>query len=136
MKKFFALFLVLILAGCSLSDDENNFHFEFVPIQSVEVPESFVLNETHEIKVTYQRPNGCYLFYNFSVEQGPEELDRTVAVVNTVFDNRECGEVTQTSEVSFNFIALYQGTYKFRFWQGEDAAGNDEFLIVEVPVAE
>ncbi len=134
MKKLFALLALFLVLSCDVSDDESNFHFEFLPVESVEVPEFFTLNEVHEITATIARPNDCYLFYGFSVEQGPEELDRTVAVVTTVFDDQVCAEVTNTQEVSFNFIALYEGTYTFNFWQGEDENGDDVFLTVEVPV--
>ena len=136
MKKLLALLAIFTLAGCSLSDDETNFHFEFVPIESVVLPESFELNETYEISVSFLRPNDCYLFHDLAYSRDQADLERTVAVVNTVFIDRPCAEVTQISEVSFNFIALYQGTYTFRFWQGQGENGEDLYLTVEVPVVE
>ncbi len=135
MKKLLALLTLFALLGCDISDDGDNFHFEFVPIDAVELPESFTLNESHKIRLSFTRPNDCYLFYDFSYS-GNSDLERTVAIVNTVFDDQDCAEITQAQEVSFNFVALYRGTYTFKFWQGQDENGEDNFLIVEVPVEE
>jgi hypothetical protein len=39
-------------------------------------------------------------------------------------------------DATFNFIVTSNGTYIFKFWQGEDDNGNDLYYIVEVPVVE
>ncbi|WP_340064308.1 hypothetical protein [Ascidiimonas aurantiaca] len=134
MKKFLALFLMIILtASCSL-DDGTNFHFAAMPITGVEVPESFEQGETYEIKVKYMRPTNCYFFEGFDYRIGTDNT-RTVVVINTVLDDNTCEELEDEEvEVSFDFIVLDTKTYTFRFWQGYDDNGQSEFLTVEVPV--
>lgn len=135
MKKFFLVVIVLSFLGCSLDDDSgNNFAFEIMSIESVDIPEEFTFGSTHEISVTYTRPNGCYAFNNFIVD--PDGNTRTVAVVDRVFLGGNCTQATEEATVSFNFSVVHSETYIFQFYQGEDANGEDQYLIVEVPVAE
>jgi hypothetical protein len=125
-----------MLGSCSLdNDDSNDFYYEILPIESVDIPTEFTLGETYEITVSYLRPSGCYIFNEFYYTS--ELNQRTVAVINTVYPNRDCQTLeNELVDVSFNFIVTSNGTYIFRFWQGEDENGNDTYFIVEVPVVE
>ncbi len=137
MKKLFLLcFLSLMLGSCSLeNDDSSDFYYEILPIESVDIPSEFTLGETYEITVSYLRPTGCYVFNDFYYTS--ELNQRTVAVISTVYPNRDCQPLeNELVDVSFNFVVTSNGTYIFRFWQGEDENGNDTYYIVEVPVVE
>lgn len=135
MKKIFFLLLIAIsFSSCSV-DDGNDFYYEILPVESVDIPEEFVLGETYEITVTYLRPTTCHVFNNFYYES--ELNQRTVAIVTTVYQNNDCLPlIDEQIEASFNFIVNSNGTYVFKFWQGEDENGNDLYYIVEVPVVE
>ena len=139
MKKSALLVFIFIalFTSCSIDDDNyNNFYLEVIPIDSVEIPESFVLGETYQIDMTYTKPNGCYYFNDFIYEV--DDQQRTIAVVNTVYTNlnNSCEEDAEAEEVTvhFDFIVLSNETYVFKFYQGEDENGEDQFLLVEVPV--
>ncbi|MFC4722938.1 hypothetical protein ACFO5O_11435 [Geojedonia litorea] len=136
MKRIFALCVLFIsLVSCSLSDDNsNNFHFEILPVESVVMPEQFTLGETYEIKVSYLRPSSCHIFNDFYYQSNLNQ--RTIAIVTTVYEDVSCTQAVELVEVSFNFIVTNNGTYVFKFWQGEDESGNDIYYIVEVPVVE
>lgn len=137
MKHLFLLCLfVLSLTSCSIDDDgAGEFYYEVLPVESVDIPEEFTLGETYEITVSYFRPSGCHVFNNFYYTS--ELNQRTVAVINTVYPNQNCETFeNQLEEVSFNFRVISNGTYIFRFWQGEDDNGDDIYYIVEVPVVE
>lgn len=137
MKQLISIcLLTLVLTSCSLGDDSaNKFYTEFLPIESVDMPQEFVMGETYEIGISYFRPSGCHIFYDFYYTS--ELNQRTVAVVNTVYQNVECQTFEdELVEVSFNFLVTNNGTYVFRFWQGEDENGNDIYFVVEVPVIE
>lgn len=136
MKRLFYLFAtVLTLSSCSLNDDNPpRYYTEALPIESVDIPEEFKLGEIYPITVYYTRPNNCYNFYNFYFDS--EENQRTVAVVDTYFEDSSCIEESMEAESSFNFEVRYTGTYVFRFWQGQDDTGSDNYYIVEVPVVE
>lgn len=134
MKKLFILFIALSFLGCSLDDGGPSFSLEIRPILSVDIPEEFTFGETHEVSVTYVRPNGCYTFNNFIFQ--PDGNTRTVAVVDTFYLDENCTEVTEEATVSFNFSVISNDPYVFRFYQGVDTNGEDQYLIIEVPVAQ
>jgi hypothetical protein len=138
MKKIFLLsFLIVSLASCTPDDSARNFYTEIVPIANVTIPEEFEFGEIYEIGVSYYRPSSCHIFNNFFYEINQNE--RTVAVITTVYDESSCETFDfqeNEVEVSFNFQVNSVETYTFKFYQGQDANGNDLYYIVEVPVVE
>jgi len=137
MKKIILLvFLTSTLLSCTIGDDSPpSFNYETLPIVSVDVPEEFQFGNVYEITMTYLRPTACHLFNDFYYVS--EENQRTVAVITTVFTDRQCEPLDNVEvEVSFNFQVNGSGPYVFRFWQGEDDNGNDMYYIVEVPVVD
>jgi len=127
--------LLCILMSCSLSgDDEPNYHFEVLPIESVEIPDTFTLGETYPITVSYFKPSSCYTFNDFYYLS--ELNERTVAVINTVFDDQVCTQALELTDATFNFKVISNGSYIFKFWQGEDENGEDLYYTVEVPVVD
>ncbi|MUU79013.1 hypothetical protein [Winogradskyella endarachnes] len=137
MKKFALLAVIFILTftSCSLDDTVNDsFILEVLPIESVEMPEYFVHGETYEIFVTYTKPNSCYYFNDFIYEIDGHE--RTIAVVNTVYETNTLNCEGDPEQVSVNFDFTVSGTetYLFKFYQGEDNYGEDQYYLVEVPV--
>lgn len=139
MKKIILLLsLVFAISSCSLNDDKGEeFHYELLPIENVEIPSEFILGETYTIVVRYYRPTTCYAFNGFYYEK---DLNvRTVAVQNVVFDsNTNCEDIDPIEanlvEASFDFYVTSNGSYIFKFWQGVDDNGEDVFYEVEVPV--
>ncbi|MFK7833301.1 MAG: hypothetical protein AB8B52_08495 [Winogradskyella sp.] len=135
-KQFFLVFILcLIFSSCNIDDDTNVIlGTEILPIESVEMPESFVLNETYEIHITYNRPSNCYQFYDFYYEINQNE--RTVGIINTVYDNPSCIEEEESVTVTLNFRVVSTETYLFKFYQGQDEEGEDLYYLVEVPVVD
>ncbi len=138
MKKTFlvlsALMVSLTFSSCDLDDDGPNFHFVPLRIESVEMPESFDLDETYEINVTYTIPDGCTYYEGFDVIKEDTSTRKVVAVGAQRIDKEDCTQVVREEMASFNFVVLYDQMYLFRFYQGEDANGEQLFLEVEVPV--
>tara|TARA_R110002051_G_scaffold63597_1_gene115786 strand:- start:648 stop:1064 length:417 start_codon:yes stop_codon:yes gene_type:complete len=131
---FSLLFLtVLTFFGCSLDDDEN-FHFVAFPITSVQMPDTFDLNQTYEIKVTYKRDSDCAYFEGFDVIKEDKTIRNVAAIGSMLIDSEDCQEVLQEVETSFNFIVLYDENYLFKFYTGDDENGDPEYLEIEVPV--
>ncbi|MDO1502245.1 hypothetical protein Q2T40_19090 [Winogradskyella maritima] len=102
-------------------------------IQNVDIPDEFMLGETYEISMDYTRPNGCYEFSDFIYQVDFNE--RTVAVVDAVFTDVNCTQATVQATVSFDFRVTSSEDYVFRFYQGQ-VDGEDQYLVVEVPVVE
>ena len=138
MKKKIAfslmLFTALTFLGCSLGDEQENFHFVALPITSVEMPESFVLNETYEIKVTYLRESDCEYFEGFDILKEDTTVRNVAAIGSMLSDSDTCKEISQEIETSFNFIVLYNQTYTFKYFTGIDENGDAQFIEIKVPV--
>ncbi len=135
MKKIFVLLITCILFSCSLDDgDETQVSYEFLPIESVDIPSEFELNENYEITLTYFRPTDCHAFNNVFFERN--EDSRTVAVVAAKYITKEntCDTINTEHETTFNLLAAQRENYLFKFWQGVDDQGENLYLEIEVPV--
>ncbi|WP_295985708.1 hypothetical protein [uncultured Algibacter sp.] len=134
MKRLVVFCLTLMLfASCSVDDDSTSFSFEVLPVESVDIPDEFELGETYPITVSYLRPSTCHGFKEFYYLK--ENNERTVAPITYVFDNNDCETLEDNLvEATFNFIVTSNGSYIFKFWQGEGTDGETQYLIIEVPV--
>lgn len=133
MKKIIFLIAVLFLFNSCSPDDGNNYLFELVPVQSVDIPTEFTLGQTYTIRMYYSKPTTCYSYSNLYYEK---DLNvRSIAIENAVLQGGNCQETpNDTSECSFNFLVTSNGSYIFRFYQGKNANGENIFLEYEVPV--
>lgn len=125
--------LLLCLTSCSIEDNEN-FEFVALPIASVEIPEHFTLNETYEIKVVYSLDSDCTFFEGFDFINEEITTRNVTAIASTIVDSDDCKEISEEIETSFNFIVLYEGTYLFKFYAGQDDEGEPIYIEKEVPV--
>jgi hypothetical protein len=134
MKRVIMLCLTFVLfASCSVDDDGVNFSFEILPVESVDIPTEFTIGETYPITISYFRPSTCYTFNDFYYLK--ELNERTVAPINYVFERNDCETLeNELVEQTFNFIVTSNGSFVFKFWQGEDNDGESQFLTIEVPV--
>lgn len=139
MKKVLLLFLCiasLITNSCTLDDGGEKFHFVPLQITAAELPESFSLNQTYQIKVTYSMPNSCTSFEGFDITESDtaDNVVRNVVAIGSERENLQCTQEMQEMETTFSFLCLYSKTYIFRFWTGEDESGSSQFFEIEVPV--
>ena len=133
MKRLIIITLSLILFASCSKDDGPEYILEVLPVESVNMPESFTLGEIYPITVSYLRPTTCYSFKEFYY--GKNLNERTVAVLNYNFQDNNCQELSdELVEATFNFIVTSNGSYIFKFWQGIDENDEDQYLIIEVPV--
>ena len=129
----------MVFSSCSVDDApfDQGFHFEILPIEEVLMPESFTPGEFYQIEFSYSRPSTCY---NFNELYYLAEGDfRTVAVINTVLEETDdiiCEPIENELEWrTFTFQCQKNfGYYVFKFWQGQNENGEDEYLVMEVPV--
>ncbi|TRW22128.1 hypothetical protein FMM05_18240 [Flavobacterium zepuense] len=144
MRKLLLLLATLcIIASCSVdgNDPQSNFHVEFIPTISVEMPEHVTPGYTYAIKLYYQRPTDCYVFDGFYYDIDATNNARVVAIQSKVFEQNDCvaieGSLPEVATLNFECPTQYTGTaYTFKFYKGLDANGNQEFLEVEVPITE
>ncbi|WP_298474925.1 hypothetical protein [uncultured Maribacter sp.] len=128
------VFLGFLLSNCSAEDDSPNFQFVPLQIVSAELPESFNLDETYQIQVSFIKPNGCTLYEGFDVTKEDQTVRNVVVVGSKRIDTDDCTEQAVEQKATFNFVVLYNETYTFKFWLGETASGEDEYLEINVPV--
>ncbi len=136
MKKVLLIllcFLVVPLGSCSLDSDDVNFTFVPLRIVNVELPESFMINQTYTVSVTYIRPNGCTFFEGFDFNE-VDTTTREVVAIGSELQETSCTQQLEEVETTFEFFVLHSEDYLFRFWTGENADGEQEFLEVVVPV--
>ena len=135
MKKILFILLLFVMFSCSSDDDNLETRFELIAVESAEVPEEFILGNSYRIDMTYFRKTTCHA-YN-SIYFRTEGNERTVAVINTVFEsNGNCEDLNTELEAFFHIDVLQPGSYVFKFWKGTDESGEDIYDIVEVPVLE
>jgi len=139
MKKILLLLTTLfLLNACSLDEDpKQDFFVEFLPMEIVHTPEYVSLGKPCEIKIKYQKPNGCYLFERFHIEKDGDAY--LVAVQTVVRPNAECLKVTDITpeERSFTFKpsdTYSSGSYILKFYKGLDVNGNRTYTQVNIPV--
>lgn len=134
ISKFLAtLSLVFIVAGCELDSGEN-FHFVNLEVASATFPETFIRGNTHEIVVSYRRPDDCTFFEGFDVLT-PDSNTRNVVAIGSVLTNDDCNTTDDQVEATLYFTVLYDETYLFRFYSGRDSAEQPIYLEYEVEVA-
>lgn len=138
MKYFSILFLAtLMLWSCSDDDDDYNeheYHLELIGVNTVELPDEFIYGEIYTIKGTIELPNSCYYYYN-QYEYFYEGDTRIIYPIAHVDDDITCSEVTSTANFSIPLHVQQAETYVFKFYQGVDGNGEEQFLTISVPVA-
>jgi|SRR6218665_47242 len=134
MKKIAALITLLFILNSCTPEDGNNYSFELLPIESVDIPTEFVLGQTYPITVHYKLPTTCHFFNTLYYDKSLNV--RTIAVESGVADRNDCEDLpNQTAEYTFNFqVTSNGGSYIFKFYQGKNEAGENIFLEYEVPV--
>lgn len=139
MKKSLSILMLVIASfsftACSLDDDDNtNFKYVNLKVISAEVPEAFEFGEKYTIFVTYANPNTCTYFEGFDIHKH-QLTEREVYPIGTeLISNDNCQESTEEVKVSFDFEVIYKEDYLFKFWTGQNADGEDQYIEITVPV--
>jgi hypothetical protein len=124
----------LLFNSCSIEDDGPNFHFTALAITSADLPESFSLNQTYKINVSFLLPDGCTSYDGFDITKEDTTLRNVVVVGAVRTDEVSCTQEVTEQEAFFNFVVIYNEPYTFRFYQGDNSDGEAEFFEVVVPV--
>ncbi|HSP83560.1 MAG TPA: hypothetical protein VLN72_07495 [Gillisia sp.] len=137
MKKLLLVFFSLLLfSGCSAEDDSDNIMQNLAPVISVDLPNSFEFGKSYTIEIIYKRPTNCHTFSGLDVARNANAI--VIGVVTSFrTSNTNCVDSGNLeASATINFVAERDDFYIFKFWQGKNAAGRDEFLTVEVPVTQ
>lgn len=138
MKKIILLSLLIItLLSCSKDDDRYSYKYDFLKVESFEVPIEFVSGDTYQITVKYKRPTSCHYFNDLYFNK--ETNVRKVAIESVIEERDNCVPLINNNpeiEYIFNFKVIQAaGTeYLFKFYKGKNAAGESIFEEVTIPV--
>lgn len=137
MRKLFAwalaLSLFLPLGSCSNNDDGPETTFVKLVITGADMPPSFQLGETYAIPITFELPDGCTQFETFQIVT-LSETEREIVVIGAREDSGSCTlQITEATETLI-FQVVFDQVYTFKFWQGDDANGDPQYLEIQVPV--
>ena len=130
------MIVALTVSVSSCSDDDNNYHdyhLEYVGVISADLPDEFIHGRTYRINVTIELPNSCYYYYD-QYDYFYEGTSRLIYPIAHVDDGVACTPNITETTFSIPVQALQYEPYIFKFYQGEDADGQDMFLTIEVPV--
>lgn len=129
---------LLAISLISCSDEEVPiFFFEFVPVESVtNIPDNFTVNKPDTLQISYFRPSTCHGFDGFEVEK--EGNSRNIALITKVVEERgDCQPLDEDVRVApLIFKPEETGSVTLRFFQGKNDQGENQFLIVDVPIIE
>lgn len=136
LKGAFLLLTFSLALGCDLTEEGEKYDLIPLPIATVELPESFKLNETYQFDISFIRPNTCTGFRGFEVvsEETETHTVRHVVAIGAQFRENFCPETTETLQTQMQFVCMYSVPYLFRFYTGDDLDGNPQYLEIEVPV--
>lgn len=135
MKRYILILFVAVISfsSCSIESEEQiSFSLVFLPIETAEVPTEFEFGETYSITIRYFLPSACYQFRDIYYDY--DENSRIIAVNSILNNDQICTQALIEQEHTFSVICSQEENYVFKFWQGENSQGEDQYLIVEVPV--
>ena len=91
MKKIIVLLTLFIALNSCSKDDDTQYSFKLMTIDSVDIPAEFTLGETYPITIHYTAPTSCYLFNYFYYEK---DLNiRTIAIENAIANRNNCQDL-------------------------------------------
>lgn len=133
MKKlFFLLTLIVVISSCSVGDDSNR-NFTLVPVYGVDVPAKFKLDSISNFKIRYKRQTDCQIFNGIYVAPTGNTLNIAVKIVELQESNCQADNES-VYEIPFRFQPTVSGTYVFKFWNGKDPNGVDQYMNSEIIV--
>lgn len=129
----FVILLSIVVFSCSNRDDDNLIEeTTSVKIDSIKIPQTVMAVFDIQTITTYSDYNlQCEGFYGYDYLY-TGEFDRTVTAYKFK-TNSSCTTVAARAS-KINFKPLKAGTYIFKFWNGKDEAGADQWIEKTVMV--
>lgn len=122
------------LSACSIEDDAARITYQYVGVNNVVVPDSFVFGQSYDLEASLELPNDCYIFSGFEMEIFDNQ--RFVRAVLTQIEvNGTCENAApQIITEQLTFQALQREDYIFKFLTGYDTSGNEVYVEYVIPV--
>lgn len=133
LKWLVGLFMIGIFAVSCLDDEPvMNVTYQYRPVDSIQIDSIFPAGRVTEIKTFFTTTNGCQQFFDYEYTGLGNE--RTVSIITSEVQGSGCKNITEPESFILKFNPESAGIYTFRFWNGQDANGQDIFIIKEVRI--
>ncbi|MBD3581635.1 putative periplasmic lipoprotein [Flavobacterium selenitireducens] len=130
MKKLLFFFLLAITVTACVPDDTPKSDEFALVVEDATVPASMVSGQMATIQVKYRRPTDCHIFNGFYIDS--DGFTQTISVRSLKFNDSNCNDDSETLyDVPLNFMPSQAGTYRFKFWKGQDGNGAPIFIEFE-----
>lgn len=128
--------LTACLTAVSCLDDETvqNVVYQKKAITEVQILEVRHPHEETEIETFYIRNSDCETFFNFEYTVSGNE--RIIVMMTSTVEKEGCKDMNSETSQTLKFRPNNSGTYIFKFWTGDDDAGNPVYLEQEVIIPE
>jgi len=138
MKKAFILLIFLVVFSCGLDDEtvqSQEVFDNFLPVESIILPDEFQFNKEYQITLTYIKPTDCHDFKNIFFKKN-NDSKTTIAIVASKKTSQEnlCNTINIEKETTFKLKISQKENYQFKFWKGKNQQGEDIYLEIEVPI--
>lgn len=135
LKRIFIVLTVCLTAASCLDDEAvHNVAYEKKAINEVQILEVRQPHEETEIETFYIRNSDCETFFNFDYTVSGNE--RIIVMITSTVEKEGCKDLNTEASQTLKFRPNQSGTYIFKFWTGDDDAGNPVYLEQEVIIPE
>ena len=123
------MILSLVFFISCADDDDNNCidHEEVAAVVAADTPETATVNEPVEIEVTFEVPNACGEFQEFT-----EEVSGTTRTIEVVaqFEGCACAQIVTSHSATYTFTPGTTGEHLLRF-RSDSQDFIEETILVE-----
>ena len=135
IHKLLPMILSLVLFISCSDDDENNCidYEEVASVVATDAPETATVNEPVEIEVTFEVPNACGEFQEFT-----EEISGTTRTIEVVaeFEGCACAQVITSRSAIYTFTPGTTGEHLLRFRSDSQDFIEETILVEESATSE
>jgi len=139
MKKILLLLTVLLMvSSCSIEPDKTvDFDIVFIAADSIDVPAYVTRGDTYPLKMYYKKPTDCYYVSDAAYSEIAGSIYKLAVPAYLIQDaNCQANTTAAPEQMVYNFTCPFSTatSFTFKFYNGDDAQGNQKFIEVEVPV--
>lgn len=140
LKKSLLLMLsVFVFASCSTSDDVSpNILTTKAKVLKAELPDTFTMGQTYNIKVFYELASACHTDIGLKVDRGSTSSEYYIyGVAAYDADQVGCDETSTDLQGDGEFLVVVENPedYVFYIWEGFDEDGKDIYVPETIEVS-
>lgn len=133
------IFFGIIFVSCNSTDSHRpNFSSAITRIDSVDVPDTILANESYKFDIQYEQPNDCFDFKGFDSRRGEEDNEFIIRAVGIVYASDSCKKYEtpkiKTGQLKFN--SQNEDSYVLKFLKDSDSLNKPIYITKELIVAD